>query len=163
MGRTHLSLGHRPVPSTSGYLKHIVEPTFEDFKRNPRSIRHAYIACAVAYHAIDYAAYPKKPGNLAKKWKKANVQFAIIEMIALKLKHVVSDAEKYDPAEGIPLSALVFGFGTVNTSPMHSIPLHEGGMHLHNLFSVIRDAINFMQDEAAKLEQSEARPEPFAQ
>ncbi len=48
------------------YLDIIVEPTFRDFERNPKSIRHAYLACVAAYHAIDRASYPKKAGNLRK-------------------------------------------------------------------------------------------------
>ena len=63
------------------YLDDIVEPTFEDFKRNPRSLRHAYLACLVTYHAIGRVTYPKNPGNLRKQWKKTSVQFAIVDMI----------------------------------------------------------------------------------
>jgi hypothetical protein len=137
------------VTALTRYLDDIVEPTFEDFKRNPRSLRHAYLACLVTYHAIDRVTYPKNPGNLRKQWKKTSVQFAIVDMIAHKIKHVVSDDEKHQPATGIPLSSVVFGFGTLNTAPLNTHAINEGGIDLHNLLYVIRDAITFLRKEAA--------------
>lgn len=52
------------------YIEQFVEPTFEDFKRNPASERHAFLACVTAYHAIDRATYPKRPRNLKNKWRR---------------------------------------------------------------------------------------------
>lgn len=130
------------------YLNDIVEPTFEDFRHNPSSLRHAYLACLVTYHAIDRVTYPKSPGNLRQQWKKASVQFAIVDMIAHKVKHVVSDDEKRLPASDIPLSRLVFGFGTLNTYALNTVALNQGGIDLHNLLYVIRDAITFLRKQA---------------
>lgn len=44
----------------SRYLDVIVEPTFEEFKREPSS-RRAFLVCVAIYHAIDRVAYPKSP------------------------------------------------------------------------------------------------------
>lgn len=38
------------------YLEVIVDPTFDDFYRDRRSVRLAYLACVVIYHSVDRAA-----------------------------------------------------------------------------------------------------------
>jgi hypothetical protein len=45
------------------YLALIVEPTVEEFRCNPFSLRHAYLACVATYHAIDRVAYPQGVGQ----------------------------------------------------------------------------------------------------
>jgi hypothetical protein len=133
-------------------LADIVEPTFEDFKRNPRSVRHAFLACVAAYHSIDRASHPKIPGNLRKKWRSESLEFLIVDMVAHKFKHVISDVEKQRVSVGrIPLSAIVFGSRTLNSAPFNTRPFNQGGIDLHNLFFVIRDAIAFLREQAEKL------------
>jgi hypothetical protein len=117
------------------YLADVAEPAFRDFHRNPRSARLAYQACVATYHAIDRVTYPKKAGNLRKEWGKRSIAFLIVDMAAHKFKHVVSDVEKQPVPPGtIPISHLVFG-----------------GIDLHNLYFMIRDAIKFLHGEALKL------------
>ena len=48
------------------YIESIVDPTFEDFKRNPELIRHGYLACVATYHAIDRAALPERRSRPAR-------------------------------------------------------------------------------------------------
>jgi len=134
------------------YLRGTVEPTFLEFQQNPNSARHAYQACVAAFHAVDRASYPKKPGNLRSKWRKASVAFRVVDMIAHKSKHVVSDGEKEPVKAGtIPLHALVFGKGLLGTDDFNTRALGEGGIALHNLYFIIRDAIEFLHQEALKL------------
>lgn len=115
------------------YLELIVEPTFADFKANPRSIRHAYLACVATYHAIDRAALPDKPGNLKRKWREQSLEFVIVDMMAHHLKHVHCPEEKLSPIEpSIPLSSLIFG---------------EQSMDIRHLHFVIRDAIKFIRQQ----------------
>jgi hypothetical protein len=103
------------------YLDLIVEPTFKDFERNPSSVRHAYLACVAAYHAVDRAAHPSHPGNLKKKWRDESFEFVIVDMVAHHFKHVISDDEKAPtPSGNIPLSTLVFGDGTLNSAPLNT-------------------------------------------
>jgi hypothetical protein len=64
------------------YLKVIAEPTVEEFKRNPSSVRHAFLACVATYHAIDRVAYPKSVGNLRKTWGKESVEFKVVDIVA---------------------------------------------------------------------------------
>ena len=131
------------------YLDLIVEPTFKDFERNPRSVRHAYLACVAAYHAIDRAD-PKKPGGLKMEWRGKCKEFVIVDMVAHKFKHVISDDEKAPVKKGhIPVSSLVFGRGTLNSSAFNTRAFNKGGIELRNLYFVIRDCIKFLHQQAA--------------
>ena len=126
------------------YIECIVEPTFRDFEHEPGSMRHAYLACVAAYHAIDWAAYPKKPGTLRKEWRCQSFEFIIVDMITHKLKHVISDDEKAPTPQGhIPMTWLVFGSEVYNTRLFNA-----GGIDLHNLYFVIRDLIKFLRQQA---------------
>jgi len=134
------------------YLKNFVEPTFSDFQSNPHSARHAFIACVVAYHSIDRVTYPKGPGNLRKDWRVRSLEFTIVDMVAHKLKHVVSDDERQcTPPGKIPLSMSVFGTGAINQRSINSSPIDAGSLDLYNLHFVIRDAIAFLRQEALRL------------
>jgi hypothetical protein len=122
------------VNALQRHLKDTVDPAFLDFQHNPKSWRHAYQACVAAYHAVDRVTYPKKPGNLRSKWRKKSFEFMVVDMVAHKYKHVVSDDEKEPVEEGrLRLSTLIFGGD------------------LHNLYFIIRDAIKFLHQEALKL------------
>lgn len=134
------------------YLRGTVEPTFLEFQQNPNSARRAYQACVAAFHAVDRASYPKKPGNLRSKWRKASVAFRVVDMVAHKSKHIVSDDEKEPVEQGkLRLTALVCGKGLLGTDGFNTALLGEGGIDLHNLYFIIRDAIGFLHQEALKL------------
>ena len=123
------------------YVELIVEPTFEDFRKNSTSVRRAFLTCVAIYHAVDRVSYPKKPGNLGKAWGRKSFNFLIVDMIAHHFKHVKSDYEKAPPPkDAIPLSFLVFG------KPGDT----DEQMELHNLFFVIRDAVQFLKDKAVQ-------------
>jgi hypothetical protein len=132
------------------YIDYIVEPTFKEFEHNPKSMRHAYLACVVAYHAIDRAAYPKRPGALKKIWRSQSFEFVIVDMIAHKFKHIISDDEKAPiPTGHIPLRSLVFGRGTLNPALFNTQPYGVTGIDLYNLSFVVRDLIKFLRQQAA--------------
>jgi hypothetical protein len=124
----------------SRYLEVIVEPTFEDFKRNPGSVRHAYLACLVTYHAIDRVTFPAKPGNLLDKWRDESLEFMLVEQVALHLKHVKSDFAKW-AAKALPPDKLLI------THPLGLAGDGEG-LETRNLFFVVRDAIKFLRQQA---------------
>ncbi len=48
------------------YIKLIVEPTVEEYQRNPFSVWHCYLACAATHHSSDRAAelMGKRPATL---------------------------------------------------------------------------------------------------
>lgn len=76
------------------YLEQIAEPTLADFKSNPTSERHAFLACVATYHAIDRLT--NRPGNTRKKWRDQSLAFLIVDMVAHHLKHVRCDQENSD-------------------------------------------------------------------
>ena len=76
------------------YLEEFVEPTIRDFEKNPASVRHAFLACVVVFHAVDYRAHPKKASTLRQKWKGQSKVFAVVDDVAHAFKHVVSGNRK---------------------------------------------------------------------
>jgi hypothetical protein len=72
------------------YLDEIVEPTVRDFEANPTSLRHAFLACVVVFHAVDYRAYPRKARPTREKYRRASQDFALVDQVAHAFKHVVT-------------------------------------------------------------------------
>jgi hypothetical protein len=119
------------------YLKNIVDPTFEDCRRNSASVRHTFIAALVIYHAIDRAAYPKSARTLLQKWRSKSLEFRLVEIIALQFKHVKSEDVRRPPPKGmIPIT--------------HALGLDETAdtVELRNVFFLFRDAIKFLHQQA---------------
>jgi hypothetical protein len=119
------------------YLELIVEPTFDEFKKNRASVRHAFLACVAIYHAIDRASYPNKPGNLRKEWGQQSLEFKLVDISAHHFKHVQSSDEIIGVRRpGLPISRAL-GFNYAGDE-----------MDLRNLFFVIRDAMKFLHQQA---------------
>lgn len=121
------------------YMELIVEPTYEEYKRNSTSVRLAYLACLVVYHAVDRAAYPDEPGPLAEQWRSESQEFMLIEEVAQHFKHGqrrwVRKAKEKNP------DALLI---------THPLGL-EGdleGLETRELFFLVRDAIKFLREKA---------------
>jgi hypothetical protein len=80
------------------YLEEVVQPTIDDFAKNPQSVRLGFIACVVTLHSLDYLAFdratqrPRKPkvGNLKDKFGKASQDFKLVDQVAHAFKHVVT-------------------------------------------------------------------------
>jgi hypothetical protein len=71
------------------YMNEIVDPTIRNFEiDHPASRRHAFIACLVTFHCVDYLAYPKSPGNLRDRFRKQSPDFAIVDRVAHVFKHI---------------------------------------------------------------------------
>jgi hypothetical protein len=117
------------------YIEVIVEPTFDEFKRNPRSVRYAFLSCVTIYHAVDRAAYPDKHGNLLREWRKKSLEFKLVEIVANHFKHVKASDEKVT-RPGIPIS---FALGSSDSGET---------MELRNFSFVMRDAIKFLHQQA---------------
>jgi hypothetical protein len=71
------------------YLSEIVDPTLKDFEANPASRRHAFLACVVTCHAVDYLAHPNAPQTLSKQISKESRAFEIVNDVGQAFKHVV--------------------------------------------------------------------------
>ena len=70
------------------YLEAFVEPTIADFEKNPASVRHAFVACVVTFHSVDYFAHPRNSAPLRDLWKRQSEEFAIVDDVAHAFKHV---------------------------------------------------------------------------
>jgi hypothetical protein len=125
------------------YIELIVEPTVSDFKANPTSVRHTFLACVAIFHAIDRVA--RKPGNLRKTWSKKSIEFAIVDTIAHHFKHVTSGDDKID-RPGIPMSS-VLGLSDTNEN-----------MDFHNIYFAIRDSVKFLREQADVIAQNGGGP-----
>jgi hypothetical protein len=129
------------VESLEEYLDLIVQPTFEDYSRNSSSVRHAYLSCLVAYHAIDRVTYPGKPHLLAQQWRQESLEFALVEEVALHLKHVKSNFAKTAKDRFPPDTLLI----------THALGIYDSGAGLEtrNLYFVVRDLIKFLRGKIA--------------
>ena len=121
------------------YMELIVEPTWEEYNRNSASVRHAYLACLVIYHAVDRAAYPKEPDPMAKRWAQESLPFMLVAEVALHFKHGtrrwVKSAKKKNP------DALLI---------THPLGLQGAlkDLETRHLWFQVRDALTFVRGKA---------------
>ncbi len=64
------------------YMREIVAPTIEDLAATPSSRRHAFIACVVTFHALDYLAGTRRKAVLRAEYRRQSPAFAAIDRIA---------------------------------------------------------------------------------
>jgi hypothetical protein len=76
------------------YMAEIVEPTIEEYAVHRKSRRHAFLACVVTFHSIDYLIYPKKPASRRDSFRKKSPQFATVDRAAHAFKHVQTGHER---------------------------------------------------------------------
>jgi hypothetical protein len=72
------------------YTSQIVDPTIADFESQPKSVRHAFLACVVTFHWIDYLTQPNASANLRRQFREESPGFALIDRVAHAFKHVES-------------------------------------------------------------------------
>ena len=129
------------------YLELIAEPTAEEFKRNPTSLRHCFLACAAAYHAIDRAAEmtEKKPATLRQIWGRKSLEFKLVDIVAHDFKHIHA-SDRNVPPRTIPLSMALYGKMGFNT---HTFNDTGQIASLRHLTLIVRDALKFVREQAA--------------
>ena len=66
------------------YFEQIVDPTIAEFEAKPTSVRHAFLAAVVVFHAIDYLG----AGRYRKKFRESSADFAMVDRLAHAFKHV---------------------------------------------------------------------------
>ena len=64
------------------YLEAFVEPAVADFEKKLASVRHAFMACVVTFHSVDYLAHPRKLARLRQLWNGQSKAFAIVDNVA---------------------------------------------------------------------------------
>lgn len=121
------------------YLERIVDPTWDDFRNNRDSVRHAFLACVAIYHSVDRVAEAtgKPRAHFRQLWRNESIEFMIVDVVAHHVKHVLSDDERNKGNRpGLPIGKAL-GFG----------PFGED-LDVRTLYSVIRDAVRFVHRKA---------------
>lgn len=131
------------------YLTLIVEPTVEEFRRNPTSLRHAYLACVTTYHAIDRAAEigGKRAANLRQVWGRQSQQFKLVDIVAHDFKHIRATNRTGAPRR-ILVSMALYGHMGFNTHMFNDTGQIDT---LRNLTFVVGDAVEFVKAQAKVL------------
>jgi hypothetical protein len=72
------------------YVEEIVRPTMAEFQANPRSRRHAYLACMVVFHIKDHLKKAGEKGieDKMRKATRATSAFDVVRGICNGAKHV---------------------------------------------------------------------------
>jgi hypothetical protein len=71
------------------YMRDIMQPTLKDLVQNRTSKRHAFLACVVTYHMIDYLSGKRRKAVLRGEYRVQSAAFAAIDRIA----HGCADAQ----------------------------------------------------------------------
>ena len=137
------------------YMREIVDPTIADFRDHPASRRHAFLACAVTFHCIDYIARTDKSQNLRQRFRKENSDFATVDRVAHAFKHVESGSPK--SSENQPLHvASVFArppaLAGVMQCGLSAFGDLQGGVEIwnedgSNLLSTVTKAAEFLRSK----------------
>jgi hypothetical protein len=64
------------------YMREIVEPTILDLVQNRASKRHAFLACVVTYHTIDYLCGKRRKAVLRREFREQSAAFAAVDRIS---------------------------------------------------------------------------------
>lgn len=122
-------------------------PTLEEFKRNQRSIRHAYLASVAVYHCIDRVARTRgvKPAVVRQEWARKSREFRLTDIVAHDFKHVRSTNRTGVIRPAVPLRPALFGSFAFNT-----IPFNDTGEDaaLRHLLYTFYHALHFIRREA---------------
>lgn len=72
---------------------------------NPRSVRHAFLACLVVFHIVDHlaAATGKQPRIVRQQFGRECAAFCVIDRVAHALKHV--EGGRLNSRDNPPLKA----------------------------------------------------------
>ena len=89
------------------YIAQIVEPTVMDLEANPTSVRHAFLACVVTFHCIDYMADEKSAAQLRQEFRDASTDFAAVDRIAHAFKHMRTGHEESKHIQPLEAAAVM--------------------------------------------------------
>src|ERR1051325_9154396 len=133
------------------YLDEYVEPTIEDFQKNPTSRRHAFLACVALFHSIDYLAFPRRSRTIRQQFRSDCADFALIDRVAHAFKHVIAgnSDQKLTATEVISRPPAFYGTAVFDLSRWDD---QTGGVTLNSdrdidLLEAIRGATNFLRNQ----------------
>ncbi len=64
------------------YMRDIMQPTIKDLVQNRMSKRHAFLACVVTFHMIDYLCGKRRKAVLRGEYRVQSAAFAAVDRIA---------------------------------------------------------------------------------
>ena len=64
------------------YIRDILQPTIKDLVQNRASKRHAFLACVVTFHMIDYLCGRRRKAVLRGEYRVQSAAFAAVDRIA---------------------------------------------------------------------------------
>lgn len=131
------------------YLEDFVEPALADFERNPASVRHAFFACVVTFHSVDYLAHPRKPATLRQQWKRQSRAFAIVDDVAHAFKHVKSGNAANPDLRAKEVVSMPAAF---DVTAFDAAAFNVGGVTLEtdptvNVLEVVKEAVSFVRQK----------------
>jgi hypothetical protein len=132
------------------YLRDFVDPTIADFEANPTSVRHAFLACVVVFHGIDYLAHPRSSRSLRNQFRNESREFAIVDRVAHAFKHVTTRGlDPLHASEVISRPPVVFDQAVFDLScwddPIGGVILDDD--HTIDLFAVAKAAAVFLRSK----------------
>jgi hypothetical protein len=145
------------VEDLERYLNEIVEPTVDDFRRQPSSVRIGFLACVAIDHSVDYLAFPgdrsrwdgkehrAKRQRLRKQFGEENDQFRLASEAANAFKHVKTTSKRGLEASEIyerpPAMAGRMMAGASMLGDMTGAVVIDG----YDLLQVVTEALRFLR------------------
>jgi hypothetical protein len=141
------------------YLNEIVEPTLDDFRRKPSSVRVGFLTCVAIDHSVDYLAFPgdrsrwdkkehrDKRARLRKQFSEENEQFRLASEAANAFKHVKTTSERgLEAVEVYERPAAMAGSMMAGISMLGDT---TGAVVVdgHNLLQVVTEALGFLRSK----------------
>ncbi|WFU82123.1 hypothetical protein QA645_05055 [Bradyrhizobium sp. CIAT3101] len=139
------------------YLNEIVEPTVNDFRSKPSSVRTGFLTCVAIDHSVDYLAFPgdralwdgkdhrDKRAALRRQFREENEQFRLASEAANAFKHVKTTSkrglEAAEVYERPPALAGRMMAGLSMAGDSTGAVVVDG----HNLLQVVTEALRFLR------------------
>jgi hypothetical protein len=149
------------VKDLERYLNEIVEPTVNDFRQQPSSVRIGFLACVAIYHSIDYLAFPEdrlrwdgkehraKRQRLRKQFGEENEQFRLASEAVNAFKHVKTTSKRGLEASEVyerpPAMAGRRMMGISMFGDMTGAVVTDG----HDLLQVVTQALSFLRSKTS--------------
>ena len=136
------------------YLEEIVVPTVKDFDEHPTSVRHAFLACVAAFHAVDYMAHPRKSRTLRQRWGNQSEAFRRVDEVAHAFKHVVTRRRDNSALNARAIISRPPAIAGVMECRLSMLGDTTGAVTLQedttiDLLAVVREAVSFLRAQIA--------------
>jgi hypothetical protein len=148
------------VKDLERYLSEIVEPTVDDFRSNPSSVRIGFLTCVAMDHSVDYLAFPgdralwdgkehrDNRAKLRKQFREESEQFRLVSEAANAFKHVKTTSkrglEAAEVYERPPALAGRMMAGASLVGDRTGAVVVDG----QNLLRVVSEALSFLRSKA---------------